>query len=137
MDNFPLAILRGLLVQRNTNLAGATAVDRTTNEAELLRNTHFDIVHLRNIVNASALLAGEIVSRVSKWTAIESIFAIRHRCVQLHMRVDRGEECEGHSGQGSWCHHHLELQRERNVKIEQTIAEKSLGQLSDARPFVE
>jgi hypothetical protein len=53
------------------------------------------------------------------------------------MRVDRGEECEGHSGQSSWCQHHLELQRERNVKIEQTIAEKSLDQLSDARTSVE
>ena len=31
----------------------------------------------------------------------------------------------------------LNLYRERNVKIEQTIAEKSLDQLSDARTFVE
>ena len=46
MDNFPLAILRGLLVQGNTDLAGAPTMDRTTNEAELLRNAYFNVVHL-------------------------------------------------------------------------------------------
>jgi hypothetical protein len=104
LDDLPLGVLGRLTVGGQTDLAGATAVDGTALESQLLRCTLGNDILLGDLESVRTKLAGEVASISRQRRVVERILAVWDRVAHDHVGVDHG--CaENSSGQRLGEHH--------------------------------
>jgi hypothetical protein len=74
VDNLPDTVLIRLSIVCDRNLARATAMDCSANEAEWVGGAEIELIDLVNVVHSRSLLAGEIRSIWSKWSVGQAGF---------------------------------------------------------------
>ena len=92
VDNFPLRRLCRLSVCGHRELARATTVNRRTDERDSLGLTSVPLVHLRDLVDTGALLAGVVAGCERR--AVKCSLAVWDRVLEDHVRRSAGSECQ-------------------------------------------